>query len=127
MCACFWCEQRRGLEAEYLVALERAEREPVSSDQAAEHVARLGLTRRQLAAELGCSLGTAQRVATPGGTIPRRLERRVLELGVALNRAIKGEDEASRKADVGVGLEDGKQGMLAAMAGRATGSGRVGG
>jgi hypothetical protein len=71
---------RRALEEEYRAAEERAERAPVPSDAAARHVARLGLNRRQLAAELGVSLSTAQRVSTPGGFIPRRLERRVLAL-----------------------------------------------
>jgi hypothetical protein len=64
-CECFWCSNRRALEEEYRAAEERAERAPVPSDAAARHVARLGLNRRQLAAELGVSLSTAQRVSTP--------------------------------------------------------------
>ena len=79
-CPCFWCGNRRDLDGEYRKAQERAERAPVPSDAAARHVARLRLTRRELAAELGVSVGTAQRVSTAGGSIPRRLERRVLEV-----------------------------------------------
>jgi hypothetical protein len=79
-CGCYWCQSRVELEGEFRKAQERVERKPVPSDVAAEYVAGLGLTRRQLAAELGVSVGTAQRVATAGGLIPRRLERRVLGL-----------------------------------------------
>ena len=79
-CPCFWRGNRRDLEGEYLNARERAARVPVPSDRAAEHVAGLGLSRRQLAAAVGVSVGQAQRLATPGNGISRELERRVLEL-----------------------------------------------
>jgi hypothetical protein len=82
-CTCFRCGQRRLAEADYRTRMERAERSPVSSDRAAAHVARLGLTRRAVARELGCSVSTAQRVSVAGGFIPRALERRVLDLEAA--------------------------------------------
>jgi hypothetical protein len=53
--------------------------ESVPTDAVAAHVARLGLTRRQLAAELGVSLGSAQALATSGQWVTRALERRALE------------------------------------------------
>jgi hypothetical protein len=56
----------------------------VPSDVAAGHVAKLGLTRRELASRLRCSLSTSQRVSKPGGFIPKELERRVLELEATL-------------------------------------------
>jgi hypothetical protein len=68
------------LEDAYRLAEKRAARVPVLSDRAAKHVARLGLSRRQLAAAVGVSVGEAQRLSTPGNGIARELERRVLEL-----------------------------------------------
>ena len=53
-------------------------REPVATDRAAVHVARLGLSRRELAAAVGCSVGTASRLARPG--IARVTVERVLAL-----------------------------------------------
>jgi hypothetical protein len=79
-CVCLWCGQRRYWEGEYEERMRRAARAPVPSDVAAGHVAKLGLTRRELAARLHCSLSTSQRISKPGGFIPRELERRVLEL-----------------------------------------------
>lgn len=79
-CHCYWCYQRRHFE-EVAEHRERAyAREPVSSDRAARHVAELGFTRRELAAALGMSVGTAQRVSVAGGRIPRSLEELVLRL-----------------------------------------------
>ena len=55
-------------------------REPVLTDRAAAHVARLGLSRRELAEAVGCSVGTASRLARPGNRVARATVERVLAL-----------------------------------------------
>ena len=60
--------------------MARERREPVATDAAAAHVARLGLTRRELARAVGCSLGTASRLSRPGFRARRELVERVLAL-----------------------------------------------
>ena len=52
----------------------------MATDDAAEHVARLGLTRRELARAVGCSVGTASRLSQPGNRVRRELVERVLRL-----------------------------------------------
>jgi hypothetical protein len=79
-CGCFWCDSRRRLERQHLDRLARKRREPVPTDEAAEHVAELGLTRRELAAAVGCSVGTASRLSRPGEMVGRGLVERVLAL-----------------------------------------------
>ena len=79
-CPCFWCDQRRYWEADYLKRQQQAARRPVLTDRAAKHVAELGLTRRQLAARLHCSLTTAVKASKPGNFVSADLERRLLEL-----------------------------------------------
>jgi hypothetical protein len=79
-CLCFWCEGRRRLEAEFRARVRAHEREPVLTNEAAEHVARLGLTRRELAREVGCSLGTASRLSHAGNRVSRETVERVLAL-----------------------------------------------
>lgn len=55
-------------------------REPVATGRAAVHVAGLGLSRRELAAAVGCSVGTASRLARPGNRVRREPVERVLAL-----------------------------------------------
>lgn len=47
---------------------------------AAPHIAKLGLTGRQVARLLGCGIGTAQKLATPGERVGREIVERALEL-----------------------------------------------
>jgi hypothetical protein len=79
-CDCRSCDNRRYWEGVYLKRQEQLARQSVLSNLAAERVARLGLTRRELAEALSCSLSTAQRASTAGEFISRGLERRVLAL-----------------------------------------------
>jgi hypothetical protein len=51
-----------------------------ATDDAAEHVARLGWTRRELARAVGCSLRTASRLSRPGNRVRREFVERVLAL-----------------------------------------------
>ena len=52
----------------------------MSTDATSEHVARLGLTRRELAASVGCSVGTAYRLSHPGHRVRKETVERVLAL-----------------------------------------------
>ena len=65
-------------EADYFAAEARAARAAVPTDDAATHIAKLGLTRRQVARLLGCGIGTAQKLATPGERVGREIVERAL-------------------------------------------------
>jgi len=74
------CRQRREWEADYFAAEARAARAAVPTDDAATQIAKLGLTGREVARLLGCGIGPAQKLPTPGERVGREIVERALEL-----------------------------------------------